>query len=585
VDRPGGRRRALSRVGSPRVVVPLAAGVGALALAGGSLLVDLPLVAAALAAGGAFLTTWASVKAMQPDPVPTVPPGHGTDGPMWRLPQRLHQFTGRHRDIDRLAATLTRGRRPDLVVLTGIGGVGKSSLALEYAHRVLPGVALAAWIPAVDRTSVVAALVGIGADLDVTAADPQTAARRALEHLHLREPWLLIYDDATPASVDGLLPSTGAGRIIVTSRRDDWSHWAETQIVEPFPEADAVTLLLHRSGDTSSDGVTHAAALAEALGHLPLAVDMAGGYCRRYRVGLATYRAMWQERGLALIRAVEGQVAGANEVVARLSADRLSHGDAAAFQLRRLLSMFAPGYLPQDVVQAHPDLLPDALAEAASDPVRWSNLLARVADAGLIRVEPDRLWTHQLVQQVQRETLGERGDPRWQRIRWIIRRTDRTAAWAADRWAALAARLLTPHFPSGLGRREVPLRCDELLPHAFAVLGFAERYGAPPLDRAYLAHGVATYLYQTGEFDAAADLHLQVIEASRPAPGEHHLLTLAAMNNLALAWQAQGYLDAAADLHLRVLETSQRTLGEDHPITAAAKDNLARVQQARATIP
>jgi hypothetical protein len=437
------------------VWVPLLAAAGASSAAVGAVLADVAdaptgivvLGLAALVGLGTFLYSWLPTTAAGPSgpvPVPVV-----AEGPVWSLPRRPATFTGRESALAEITRIMGAGQPPVLVALTGIGGVGKTSLALAYAHRVAPRLALVAWIRADERTSVVAALAELGADLGVPGDEPEVMARAALRQLHRRQPWLLVYDDAAVPAVEGLLPTVGEGQVVLTSRREDWSRFGEVLPLRPMPEAEAVALLLRRSGDASADAEVHAVALARSLGHLPLALELAGGYCRRYRVSLAEYRELWRARGLSLMRQTGGRLVGANEVAARLSTDRLAGDDVAAVQLLRLLSMLAPGYQPQDLITSRAWMLPRPLAAVAADPVGWVQLLTRVADAGLIRVEPGQLWTHQLVQQVQRERLAAVApDKRWrQRLLPVAWRRDPTATWPAARWASLAARLLADARP------------------------------------------------------------------------------------------------------------------------------------------
>ncbi|QSB14869.1 tetratricopeptide repeat protein [Natronosporangium hydrolyticum] len=564
------------RLSRPVVAVPLATGLGAFAVAVGSLLADQPVLASALAAAGTGLTAWAavrgSIRAQQPVDAAM---SSVSDGPMWRLPHRLQLFTGRATDLAKLTTTLASGRRPDLVALTGMGGVGKTSLALEYAHRRAPETSLTAWIPATDRASVVTALAALGGELGVAADDPEAAARATLDQLVHREPWLLVYDDATPPAVADLLPTTGDGEVVLTSRREDWSSWAQLQPVAPFLGPDAVRLLLDRSGDASPNAAGHAAALAAMLGHLPLAVDLAGGYCRRYRITLAAYISLWRERGLSMMPTDESQVLGPNEVATRLSSDRLARGDLAAVQLLRLLSVLAPGQLPQEVLTADPSELPEPLATAATEPTTWHALLTRVADAGLIRVQPGRLWVHHLVQEVQRDAI-RRGAPVHRRLlRW---RRDPTARWPLARWATLAVRLITAQFPEERHRVELWQRCSELRPHAEALLADGSKWGVAQLDTARLAYRVATYRYDTGDGDAAAELLTGVLGDYRAVLGDEHPDTHRCLNNLALVEHGRGGFDTASALLTAVLDTYRRSLGEDHPDSLGAMNNLALVR-------
>jgi tetratricopeptide (TPR) repeat protein len=529
---------------------------GGLLSAGASWVADLPALSASLAVLGAVLATVSGTIAVRPESPSQVPGSKIADAPrVWALPRRLAHFTGRDDELAKIEAGHARGRRPDSVIVWGIGGVGKTSLALEYAHHVEDGRGLVAWIPATDRPAVVAGLAELGRELGITGDDQDAVVRRTLASLDRRAPWLLVYDDATPQTVEGLLPTAGDGDVLITSRDSEWKHIGVIIQVSALPEDDAVALMLTRSEDSSPDAADQARQLVRRLGCLPLAVDLAGAYCHD-TCTIGEYRRLLEQTGLALMRDRNSKIpAAGNEIAATLSADRLSGRDKSAAELLHLLAWFAPGYLPQSTITSHAGLLPRRVRAVATDLRRWHQCVNRLHAAGLIRAEPGLLWSHALVQEVQRDRL-RKGWPR---------RTPLA-------WKTLVLQLITADFPSSADNIAVWPHCAALLPHATALLD------DPELPQAFLgtlADNVISYHHTRGQDATAADLSRRTLDARTKAFGAEDPRTLASMNDLAAATYGLGDYAATKEMYQRAVDISSRILGPEDPGTLTSMSNMA----------
>src|SRR5215831_4342163 len=197
--------------------------------------------------------------------------------PFIGVPPRIASFTGRSNELDRLDAILMHDKAAAVTqasvgraAVQGMGGVGKTSLAVEYAHRYRSLYAGVCWCPAETRTGFLSALAGLAVTFGaVTAeeADVEKAAKAALRRLaEQRATWLLVYDNVTaPDEIADLLPSAGA-RVLITSRFSDWSELADEIALDVLPPDEAVALLQSRTGRRDA---AEARTLAQALGCLP----------------------------------------------------------------------------------------------------------------------------------------------------------------------------------------------------------------------------------------------------------------------------------------------------------------------------
>jgi tetratricopeptide (TPR) repeat protein len=214
--------------------------------------------------------------------------------PFMGVPPRIASFTGRAHDLTRLDAILMQERSAAVTqavgraAIQGMGGVGKTSLVVEYAHRYRKLYAGVCWCSAETRTGLLSALASLAVALGAARpeeADVDSAAKAALRRLaEQHATWLLIYDNVTaPDHVADLLPSAGA-RVLITSRFSDWGEVADEVALDVLPLEEAVALLQGRTARSDAAG---ARMLAEALGCLPLALDHAAAYCRRSQMRFA----------------------------------------------------------------------------------------------------------------------------------------------------------------------------------------------------------------------------------------------------------------------------------------------------------
>jgi TIR domain len=212
------------------------------------------------------------------------------------VPPRIASFTGRLDELDRLDAILMKDRAAAVTLsvgraaVQGLGGVGKTSLATEYAHRYRNLYAGVCWCPAETRVSLVTCLAKLAVELGLPSAGEgqgDAAAKSALRGLEkLSGTWLLIYDNVpSPDEINDLLPSQGT-RVLITSRFSDWSELAGEVQLDVLPMKEAVAFLQSRTGRVDEKGAT---TLAVALGQLPLALNHAAAVCRKRGMSFVDY--------------------------------------------------------------------------------------------------------------------------------------------------------------------------------------------------------------------------------------------------------------------------------------------------------
>ncbi len=239
----------------------------------------------------------------KPDKEPDFPPSRtiaseprfpGAMPAIWNIPHLRNQnFTGREDELAALRASLVAGETAALVAaraIHGLGGVGKTQLAVEYAYRHGKDYDIVWWIRSEDTVTLASDYAGLAVKLNLSekeATEQRVIVEAVKERLRHNRGWLMIFDNAEDAeSVRDYIPRGGMGHIIITSRNPIWAGVAKSLPVTSLPLDKAIEFLLKRT--ESQDEVT-AKKLAEAVGCLPLALEQASAYIETSGSTLARY--------------------------------------------------------------------------------------------------------------------------------------------------------------------------------------------------------------------------------------------------------------------------------------------------------
>jgi hypothetical protein len=473
------------------------------------------------------------------------------------VPPRNPNFTGRQELLALLQDRLEEGTTAVLPhALHGLGGVGKSQLAVEYLYRHLDDYDVVWWIPAERPAQIQSALVELAQRLNLQAGtEASTAVPAILESLRTGAPysnWLLVFDNAeSPDSVRQYFPAGGPGCILVTSRNAQWATVARALEVDVFTREESKELLRRRGPELSD---TDAGRLAEALGDLPLAVEQAAAWRAETGMPADEYLRLFEEKRTELLEVSPPPdyrlpVAAAWNV----SLDQLEVKSPAALQLLQVCAFFAPEPISRALFAGarRTPIVPE-LDAALHDPIRLGRAIREIGRYSLARIDhrTNSIQMHRLVQAV---LAGRMSD--------------------ADRRAMQhgAHLLLAASDPNGPEITENWGRYGELYPHVIA----SEAIDCDDGWVRDLVLNEARYLYRWGERDAGRDLVQRAYDAWRVRLGEDHPQTLAAGFWLGFVLFGVGQYLEAAELNSHLVEMYRRTVGEDHEDTLNALGAVA----------
>ncbi|WP_051366699.1 tetratricopeptide repeat protein [Hamadaea tsunoensis] len=529
-------------------------------------------------------------------------------------------------------ASLTEAqRRGGTVVLSGLGGVGKTQLAAAHAQRTWRAgqVQLLVWASAGMPDQIVAVYADAAARVGVHRGESgEVAARRFLEFLaETDRPWLVVLDDlSTPDVLAGWWPPVArAGQLtVVTTRLDDpalHGHDREVVRVGWYTEQQARDYVGRRLRDRAelADEVDE---LAEDLGRLPIALAQATAYqvalgwsCSRYRQELATRPLAGLTPGHRFLPDGQQATVDATWSISVETADGLTRG--LARPLMQLLSLLDPNGIPQRILTSTAARHQLVLAQNPGWMRRWGafglpwgftrapilviapaqeveEAVACLRRFSLITVKEGRIRMHSLVQRAIREHT-----PRHDLA--LSARTAADALYAA--WPdgpqngelAQASRactvILHRHHPGPLwtkkdGVHPVLVKAGFTLGEAGQVvaarayfddlLGSARRHLRSDHKATFVIRcDAALWQGQAGDYTGAAAALEQLVAVQVRVLGRRHPQTLDVRHNLAYWRGAAGDPAGAAEACEQLLADKLRVLGPDHPSTLYTKADLA----------
>jgi tetratricopeptide (TPR) repeat protein len=486
----------------------------------------------------------------------------GSLPPTWNVPHnRNPSFTGRKELLAALRKALVSKQPTALTqAISGLGGVGKTQLAVEYAYRHASDYDVVWWIRAEEPATLASDLAALAGPLNLPQKDATDqriiihAVRSWLDAKQAR--WLLIFDNARgPEELPEYLPQSRLGHVIITSRNPNWLSVAAPLPVQVWSRDEATRFLLKRTRQTDENA---AAKLAEELGDLPLALEQAGAYIEEAGSTISAYLELFRSRRSELWEEEHPPADYPYTVAATLSLslDKVLQKSPVAADLLNLLAFLGPDEIPLSVVTGGRRHLPEALSETASDAVAMNNAIKSLRQYSLVERSGDLVTVHRLVQAVVRDRLDER---------------------EKKRWAEAAVRLVNDAFPVQSQDVRTWPECARLLPHALCAAEHAEKLGLAPEATARVLNQVGAYLWGRAEFGEAKAALERALSIHEAAFGPNHPEVATVVNNLGNVLKALADLKGAKKCHERALSIDEAAFGPNHAYVARDVNNLGGV--------
>jgi hypothetical protein len=529
------------------------------------------------------------------------------------VPQRNKNFTGRA-DIlarlredtpDRVTAVLAAGD-PLPTALQGFGGVGKTTVAIEFAWRYRSDYDLVWWIPADQPALVRSSLAALADRLGLEAArltGIEAAADAVLDALRRGEPyrrWLLIFDNADqPEDIKDIIPR-GPGHVLVTSRNHRWQSLFETVPLDVFTRSESKEFLNKRAPKGLSDA--DADRVAERLGDLPLALEQAGAVHAETGMPVDEYLRLLDEHTAQILAEGKAPEYPMSMTAAwKLSVAALRDQLPQALELLRCCAFFGPDPIPLDVFRRATRVSGTPVSDLIGDPILLSRAVRELGRFALVRIEGRSILVHRLIQALLRDELS----PQQQ----VVYRDTVHLVIAAAAPVDPANSGLWPRFNELLAHVGSPVTelataqsqdvrdfllsmirylyvSGDLKSCQLFATRFIEEWGrdvgrAGPDAQATESRildarrHLANALRQLGEYQESYRLTEATLNRSQELLGNRDQLTLSLRNSFAADLRARGEFTAALDQDAETRDRAVEVFGRADPQTLRVLNNLA----------
>jgi tetratricopeptide (TPR) repeat protein len=391
---------------------------------------------------------------------------------VWQVPlQRNLHFLGREDSLEKIEFTFDKAKGPTVIALSGLGGVGKSQLALEYTYRYMKGNYVVAWIRAESLASTEADFVALATALglaEASKADMRAVMSAVHAWLETNDNWFLVLDNVEgPDTLQKILPRHLRGRVLITTRYQGWGSRATSLPLTPFRVNEARDFVLDR---TDESDVESAQKLVTRLGGLPLALEEACAYMDATGRSIGGYLKLFESHHNALLSRSQprGDYPATLQTTWEVSFMELEKSYPEAVRLVNLLAFLGPDDLPESLLLSSDVPLDGELP----DPIEFDDLIAALRRYSLIKVDIDAVSIHRLVQLVIR---------------------DRMTREMREYYALKALELIDKAFPASGAVGDMLPDCGRLLPHAITALAHTDGLAKAEVSAGRLLGRTGTY--------------------------------------------------------------------------------------------
>ena len=527
-------------------------------------------------------------------------------------------FTDRETILAALSSFFTAAQthQPRILALNGLGGIGKTQIALEYLYRTSHLYQTTLWLNASTRERLSTEVSTLAEKLALPAeawADEDHLFTAVKRWLSSQTGWLLVLDQLDDLTLlDLIVPAQSNGHILLTTRTQTAGEVASALPVTQLDTDAGVLFLLQRAriipagaslDQAPPEAIQQATAIVQAMDGFPLALDQAGAYLEETGCGLHTYLSLFQQERAALLSRRGRIVSSQNHpdsvtVTLTLAIEKVTQQRVTNLPLLYLLSFLHPETIPYELLVDGAGELSEPLHTLAAHPLTLNEALADLHSYSLVHhlADSTTLRIHRIVQAVLIDSLPRREQRRWagQVIRLVNRvfpevhfHTQEKCERYLPQALHCASLITTFHLKLKEGTQllqRLGLYCyqkacySEAETYLTQALQLQEQHRrATSQEIAQTLNSLGLLYHRLARYQEAEKTLLRALELREQEPGPVHPDTAESLYNLAVLYGSQGKYQQAEQFYRRVLTLDEQTANPEHPDIAKTLNNLGLV--------
>lgn len=536
--------------------------------------------------------------------------------PLHHYPYRQNAFfTDRETILTTLFSTFTFSQvhQTRILELHGLGGIGKTQIALQYLHLASSRYQTVLWLNASSREQFNAEVSTLAEKLalpETNRANEEQLYATIKRWLQNQTTWLLVLDQLDDVTlIDTIIPTRSSGHVLLTTRTRITDDVASVISIPAMDTDASVSLILQRAGiipagtaptQVPPETIRLATTIAEAMDGFPLALDQAGAYLEETGCDLHTYLALFQQERAALLNRRGRTVRKQNHpdsvtITLTLAIEQVTQQQPINLHLLHLLAFLQPDAIPYELLVDGADELNEPLRSLAARPLALNDALADLHNYALIYhlADTTMLRIHRIIQAVLIDSLPRRQQRQWasQAIRLVNRvfpEVHFATREACERYLPQAQHCATLIADFQLTFKEGALLLQRLgicyyqkacyreaetcLLQALQLL--EKQQQATPQEIAQTLNALGLLYHRQARYQDAETVLLRALELNEQAFGPASSHTAESLYNLAVLYGSQSHYQQAEHFYLRVLAIDEQISGSEHPATAKTLNNL-----------
>jgi hypothetical protein len=463
-----------------------------------------------------------------------------TRPPLWNVPYQQNPFfTGREDTLQQLYQALHADSAVALShpqSISGLGGIGKTQTALEYAYRYSASYDAVFWVQADSAAAINSGYVALAQRLHLSERDKQDQriiVEAVLRWLRTHPGWLLVFDSMDDLSVaEPFLPKAGRGHVLFTTRAHALGNIAQRLEIQQMEPETGALLLLRRAAilslrvmldSATSNDRNVACEISQELDGLPLALDQAGAYVKETPCSLMDYLTRYRIRHQDLLQvrgSFDQNYPASVATTWSLSFEKVGQANPAAVELLHFCAYLSPDAIPEEILTSGAIHLGTVLAPVAVNPIQLDQVCKEVLRFSLLQRGADErtLTLHRLVQVVLRESLSVEIQQQW------MHRAVQ---------AVVAAYPESPDFTHWSS-------LERLLPHVLTCAIWIKQMQNASSEASHLLNQTGCYLFDRARYAESEALIRHALAINEQQLGTKHPNTAKSLNNLAELYRVQG---------------------------------------------